>query len=238
MTEKISIFKLNNVLAPVQCNPPNSKGRMYFTQSDIGKVEFNPEDLRFLRDQVSFNLDLVNRKQFRLPAYLYCRFVNHEDFIAIEETSNFFCPVEGYKSKSKEFPTLPPDITEISRERLGVKDHHYCSKLESCTPWLSKGFPQSVRRNIKTSQNNKSLEDKIYAAIEVDYKDDYLLVQETHCKVGCIPQRFVAVGTVAFPPINSREIWTVGFVHAVVNKSGRHEAIVKYYNQEFGKETL
>ena len=211
---------------------------MYFTQSDIGKVEFSPEDLKFLRDQVSFNSILIGRKQLRLPAYLNCRFVNNEDLTTVEETSNFFCPVEGYKSKSKLFPSIPPSIANIPRERLGVKDYHYCSKLESCTSWLSKDFPQSVRRNIGISQSNKSLADKIYASIEVDYNDDYLLVQETHCKVGCVPQRFVAVGTVAFPPINNREIWTVGFVHAVVNKSGRHEAIIKYYNQEFGKETL
>ena len=216
---------------------------MYFTQSDIGKIHFNPEDLRFLRDQVSFNFDLVNQKQYRLPAYRYCRFANEEDINNIYYTkcykrSLLYKKVKGYKSKSKSFPFLPSCVANAARIRLGVRDHHYCSKLDKCTPWLSKNFPQSVQRNMTLSQINKSFGDKIYASIEVDYEDKFVLTQETNMQVGYTPQRFIAYGTVALPKIDDKEIWTVGFVQAIVNNSGRCQIIQKYYNEHTGEETM
>ena len=229
--------------AQVQCNPPKRNKKTNFTQSDIGKIQFNPEDLRFLQDQISFNFALVNHKQFRLPAYRYCRFANEEDLDNLNNTKCYnrkklYNKVSGYKSTSKSFPTLPSSIANVARMRLGVEDRHYCSKLDECTPWLSKNFPQSVQRNMTLLQNNNSFGDKIYASIEVDYQDKFVLTQETDRQVGYIPQRFVAYGTVALPKVDKKEIWTVGFVQAVVNDSGRCQIFQKYCNQDTGEETM
>ena len=135
---------------------------MYFTQSDIGKFDFNSEDLRFLRDQVSFNFDLVNQKQFRLPAYRNCRFANEDDLnVVVDRRKKLYNKVDGYKSKSRAFPTLSYKIANLARTRLSVEDHHYCSNLVFCTPWLKKDFPKSVQRNKILTRNNTNMGDKI-----------------------------------------------------------------------------
>ena len=231
-------YKFSIISAQVQCTPPKrKKARMHFNQSDIDKVLISDEDIdKFLRGKVSFNPLLVSQKQLRLPAYLYCRFVNKEDLITIKDNGNtFYKQVSEYKSKRRSFPTPPWSVAKIPRKRLGVKDHHYCSKLKSCTPWLSKDFPQSVKRNVRLSQSRDSSEEKIYASIEVDYGDDYVLVQETDDRFGYIPQTFAAGGTVAFPPVDDNEIWTIGFVQAVVYQPGRPHVVQRYRNPHNGK---
>ena len=82
------------------------------------------------------------------------------------------------------------------------------------------------------SGKNKILGQSIYAPIEINYKDEYVLVQETRSQVGYKPQRFVASRTIAFPPIGDKEIWTVGFVQVIVNDSGRFRIIQKYRNRK------
>ena len=218
--------------------PERKKVRMHLNQSDVDKIIISDEDInKFLRGKVSFNPLLVSSKQYRLPAYLYCRFVNKEDLITVKDTRNIFYK-QVSKSQRRNFPTPPSIITKVPRERLGVKDHYYCSKLKSCTPWLSKEFPQSVRRNVRLSQNSKSSEEKIYASIEVDYGDDYVLVQETEDHFGYIPQTFAAGGTVAFPPIDENEIWTIGFVQAVVYQPGRPHVVQRYCDLNSGKNEM
>ena len=88
------------------------------------------------------------------------------------------------------------------------------------------------------SQNSKSSEEKIYASIEVDYGDDYVLVQETEDHFGYIPQTFAAGGTVAFPPIDENEIWTIGFVQAVVYQPGRPHVVQMYRDPDSGKNEM
>ena len=86
--------------------------------------------------------------------------------------------------------------------------------------------------------NLQSSEEKIYASIEVDYGDDYVLVQETEDHFGYIPQTFAAGGTVAFPPIDENEIWTIGFVQAVVYQPGRPHVVQMYRDPDSGKNKM
>ena len=133
-------------------------------------------------------------------------------------------------------PTPSISIAKLARIRAGVKYHHFCSKLKECTPWLDKEFPPSVKDSRSSTQKDTNSEVKIYASIEVNHKDEYVYVQETHDKFGYYPQRFVAVGTVAFPPIAAGEIWTIGFVQATINDSGKTQTVEKYLNRDSGKE--
>ena len=182
------------------------------------------QELNFLNGLISLNKNFFNPCVIRMPKYKARRFFDakdpklkvdkkFKDFLFIKKILNR-CQKAGEKSiyletednsKLKHMSTCLNRIHDVNKE-------HFCSTLKLCSPW------PDIKGVEKLEKYKSKDEGKIYSSLGVVYRNDpkvRLVVQESEELFGFFPYIFKTHATVLFPPIEKKEIWTIGFVQGI-----------------------
>ena len=130
------------------------------------------------------------------------------------------------RSSKLDFKT-PKYSDERLISKVKVNKDYFCSTLKFCSQWQNKNSPKSVLNSRQTLHKGK-----IYASLEAIYKNDSsksLLVQEGNKFFGYYPHMFILEGLILFPPIESNEVWSIGFIQY-------GEANESFNNINYGKD--
>ena len=216
------IFKTVETECKIQSKRSKHKNSMA-KRIKLKLPNYTSEELEFLGGIVSLNPVLVKNVEKRMPKYKIKRFANACDVmkafptrreLTADKILNTTLDSKCLSHLESSHPVEDMShLTETTKTRVNklIKGGKQID-LSLCSPWLSKEKPRSA-----VQSKNIPLKGKIYSSVWVRHsvKDDFVVVQETYDRVGCMPAIFDAKATVAFPPICDGEIWTVGWIHAL-----------------------
>ena len=208
----------------------------YSNQNNLATKKYIQKlnDSKFVKRFININPLLIKYVRVRMPNYTFKRFTNacdvqkafkHDDLIKTEQVLNTQLDQEALTQLKFGLPVKSPTLKKLfktTEERILKSSDNETEKcdLSLCSLWLSKDEPLSVKYVTKNP-----LSGKIYASIFANHsiKDKFVFVQETKTSIGYAYPSFVAKATVAFPPINKGEVWTIGWIQALTNLDQKNE---------------